>query len=83
MREQRGDAGVGSIVEPAVLLIVFAEFCDRGVDILCVHEVREGLAERRADEKRQLTPVAFDAERTQGILPGFHDAGPGVGQRPV
>ena len=83
MRKQRGDAGIGSVVEPAVLLIVFTEFCDRGVDILCAHEVREGLAERRADEKRQLAPVAFDAKCTQGILSGFHDAGPGVGQRPV
>ena len=83
MRKQRGNAGIGSVVEPAVLLIVFAEFCDRGVDILCAHKVREGLAERRADEKRQLAPVAFDAERTQGILSGFHDAGAGVGQRAV
>ena len=83
MREQRGNAGVGGVVEPAVLLIVFAEFRDRGVDILCAHKAREGFAERRADEKRQLAPVAFDAERTQGILSGFHDAGPGVGQRPV
>ena len=62
---------------------IVAEFCDRGVDILCAHKVREGLAERRADEKRQLAPVAFDAERTQGILSGFHDAGAGVGQRAV
>ena len=83
MREQRGNAGVGGVVEPAVLLIVFAEFCDRGVDILCAHEACEGLAERRADEERQLAPVALDAKCAQGILPGLHDAGPGVGQRAV
>ena len=83
MRKQRGDAGVGGVVEPAVLLIVFAEFRDRGVDILCAHEAREGLAERRADEERQLAPVALDAERAQGILSGLHDAGAGVGQRAV
>ena len=83
MRKQRGNAGIGSVVEPAVLLIVFAEFCDRGVDILCAHEVREGLAERRADEERQLAPVALDAKRAQGILSGLHDAGAGVGQRAV
>ena len=83
MREQRGDAGVGGVVEPAVLLIVFAEFRDRGVDILCAHEACEGLAERRADEERQLAPVALDAERAQGVLPGLHDAGAGIGQRAV
>ena len=83
MREQRGNAGVGGVVEPAVLLIVFAEFRDRGVDILCAHKTREGLAERRADEERQLAPVALDAKCAQGILPGLHDAGPGVGQRAV
>ena len=83
MREQRGNAGVGGVVEPAVLLIVFAEFCDRSVDILCAHEACEGLAERRADEERQLAPVALDAKCAQGILPGLHDAGPGIGQRAV
>ena len=83
MRKQRGDAGVGGVVEPAVLLIVFAEFCDRGVDILCAHEACEGLAERRADEERQLAPVALDAVGAQRVLPGLHDAGAGVGQRTV
>ena len=39
MRKQRGDAGVGGIVEPAVLLVVFAEFRDRGVDIFRAHDI--------------------------------------------
>ena len=66
MRKQRGNAGIGSVVEPAVLLIVFAEFCDRGVDILFAHEVREGLAERR--------PTKNDSSRQSRSMPNARRA---------
>ena len=83
VRKQLRDAGVGGVVEPPVLLVVFAEFCDRGIHVLRGDKAREGLAQRRADEKRQLAPVALDAEGTQGVLPGLHDAGAGLSQRAV
>ena len=80
VREQLRNAGVGSVVEPAVLLIVFAEFRDCGIHVLRGDEARKGLVQRRADEKRQVMPVALDAEGAQGVLPGLHNAGAGFGQ---
>ena len=81
--KQFRDAGVGRIVEPAVLQVILAELCGRGVHVLRRDEARERVGQRRADEERQLAPVAHDAVGAQRVLPGLHDAGAGVGQRTV